>query len=207
MKEKVISYLMTQIKKKNLYDEIKIEQIQYGLEGLYSIITKSIIIILLAFLLKIFDKLMLFCLFYIPLRSLGFGTHAKSNLKCWILSITFLLGLPYLFSFLKLKTIAKVIIWSICFINYFIFCPADTENRPMINKKRKHKFKLAILIVSLLYLFLVLKYNLVANSILSAMILESILVNPIGYILMGQKVRFHLNLNNLKGNRMEGNEC
>ena len=84
------------------------------------------------------------------------------------------------------------------FINFAIFCPADTEKRPMISKKRKLKFKFSIILISILYLFII-KYNLfnLSDMIIASMFLEGILVNPLGYILMGQKVRFKLSDINL----------
>ena len=203
MKKKVINYLMSSITKEKKYDKDKLEQIQYGLEGLYTIITKSIGIIILAIILNFFKELIYFLLLYIPLRSVGFGTHAKSNLQCWIYSIILIVGLPYLFHYLDLSKSLIIIIWTICFINYFIFCPADTEKRPMISNKRKLKFKIAILIISFVYLILLLNFNYIYKFVLPAMILEMILTNPIGYIIMGQKVRFRLNYINLSKIRME----
>ncbi len=203
MRKKVINYFMSQIKKKDIYDKVKLEEIKYGLEGLYSLITKTIVILSLSIALNIFGKLILFCLFFIPLRSAGFGTHAKSNLQCWIFSTVFLLGIPYLFSFLKMSTLIKIILWILCFINFAIFCPADTEKRPMINKKRKLKFKILILLISIIYLFLLLQYKSIANYILSAMVLQTILTNPIGYKIMGQQIRFRLNYIDLNKNRLE----
>ena len=203
MKKKVINYLMSCITKEKKYDKDKLEQIQYGLEGLYTIITKSIGIIILAIILNFFKELIYFLLLYIPLRSVGFGTHAKSNLQCWIYSIILIVGLPYLFHYLDLSKSLIIIIWTICFINYFIFCPADTEKRPMISNKRKLKFKIAIFIISFVYLILLMNFNYIYKFVLPAMILEMILTNPIGYLLMGQKVRFRLNYINLSKIRME----
>ena len=203
MRDKILNYTMSLIIKDNNYDEIKLEEIKYGLYAIYALITKTIVILILSLILNIFKEFLLFFIFYVILRSVGYGTHAKSNGFCWIFSILLLLGLPYLFSKISLSSIVKIIIWSICFLNYFIFCPADTEKRPMISVKRKLKFKISILAVSIIYLILILKYTYLANYIISGMILEAILSNPLGYILMGQKVRFRLNDINLNKIRME----
>ena len=63
----------------------------------------------------------------------------------------------------------------------------------MINKLRKLKFKVVILIISIIYLVLIFKFENISNLILSSMVLQTILTNPLGYILMGQKIRFRLN--------------
>ena len=194
MRDKLIQYFMTNIRdnNKNL-DTIKLDEIKYGLLGLYSIITKTIVIIILAIILDIFKEFILFLMFYSILRSVGFGTHAKSNIMCWVTSTLLLIGLPYVFMLITIKLSTKVTIWSICFIIYIIFCPADTEKRPMINKKRKLKFKLLIILISLIYLVLIINYNSISNYIIASMLLQSLLSSPLGYTLMGQKIRFRIN--------------
>jgi len=131
--------------------------------------------------------------FYTIIRCVGYGAHAKSNIMCWIFSITLLIGLPYVFNILNISTIVKFILWIICFICFFIFCPADTEKRPMINKRRKLKFKIKLLLIYLLYLYLIYKFDNISNFIIAALILQAFLSSPLGYITMGQKVRFNLN--------------
>lgn len=194
MKNMVVDYFLEKIKVKNTdLGVIKLEELRYGLVGLYTLITKTSVIILLSIILGFFKEFIIFLLFYSLLRSVGYGAHAKSNIMCWIYSTLLLLGIPYIFTLLKFSTIGKSVIWSICFLNFIIFCPADTDKRPMINKLRKLKFKLSILVLSIIYLVLVFKVEYIANLILASMVLESLLTNPLGYVLMGQKVRFHLN--------------
>ena len=194
MKDKVVDYFLEKIKNNRPdLDIIKLEELRYGLIGLYTLITKTTVIVLLAIILDFFHNFIIFLSFYILLRSVGYGTHAKSNIMCWIVSTILLLGIPYVFTLLNLSTTIKSIIWSICFLNFVIFCPADTNKRPMVNKVRKLKFKLAILTLSIIYLVLIFEIENISNLILASMVLESLLTNPLGYILMGQKVRFHLN--------------
>lgn len=197
MKEKVINRLMINISKKNNFDQIQLEEIKYGFYGIYTLVTKSTIIISLAFILKIFKEFSIFLLFYSLLRSVGFGCHARTNWQCWLMSTLLLIGIPFIFSNINLSNSVQVILWIIFFVNYTIFCPADTEKRPLINKKRKLKFKLVLLIISVFYLYIILYYKNLSNLILGAMLLECLLTNPIGYLLMGQKIRFKLNDINL----------
>ena len=194
MKKFVIDFLMKYIKDNNRdLDDVKCEEIRYGLLGTYTLITKTSVIILLTIIIGFFDKFIVFFIFYSLLRGIGYGTHAKSNISCWIYSTVLIIGIPYLLYMLPLTKIDMIVIWLICFINYMIFCPADTEKRPMINKKRKLKFKISILLLSLVYLFIIIYFNGVSKAITSALVLEALLTNPLGYILMGQKVRFKLN--------------
>ena len=201
MRDKVVDHIMIQIEKKygNKYDETKLLEIRYGLCGVYTIFTKSVVVFLIAIILNMLNYFFIFLLFYILLRSVGYGTHAESKIQCWIFSCLLMLGLPYIFNILELGTITNIIIWAICFINFVIFCPADTVKRPMINKKRKLKFKLCIIVLSLIYLVLILNFSNIANYIIAAMILEAFLTNPIGYLCMGQKIRFGKYKNGMEG--------
>ena len=193
MKEKVVNSIMKSIKSNNPnLSDTKLEEIKYGLYGLYTLITKTTVIILLSILLGFIKEFIIFFIFYGLLRGVGYGTHAKSNIACWFFSTVLLIGIPYLIYNLGINNKVIILLWSLCFINYLIFCPADTEKRPMINKKRKLKFKLAIILLSLFYLLLIIKFKDISNLIISAMLLEALLTNPLGYILMGQKSRFKL---------------
>lgn len=193
MKEKVVNNIMIKINNNYDFDEVKLEEIKYGLLGLYSLITKTTVIILLSLLLGFFQKFIIFLLFYSILRSVSFGCHAKTNFRCWIFSTILLLGLPYLFNIINISKLVKNVLWTILFINYLIFSPADTDKRPMINKKRKLKFKIVSLIICVIYLFIINRFSSISNLIIASMILEGLLINPLGYILMRQKVRFKLN--------------
>jgi len=201
MRDKVVDKIMLQIKDNNKdLDNVKYAEIRYGLQAIYTLVTKTFVIFFLAIILNIFYEFILFFVFYSILRSVGYGTHANSNLSCWIFSTLFLIGIPLVFSNIVIPLYVKIFLWILFFINFIIFAPADTKKKPMINKKRKLKFKIILLLFSLLYLVLLLKFNGLSNYILSAMLLESILVNPIGYLIMGEEIRFSLNDINFKQN-------
>lgn len=198
MKEKVVDNIMNNIKNNNSnLSSTKLAEIRYGLYGLYSLLTKTSVVILLAIVLNIFKEFIIFLIFYSLLRGVGYGCHAKTNLQCWIFSTVLLLGIPLVSINIHISENIKIIMWLILFINFFVFAPADTKKRPMINKIRKLKFKSAILLLSFIYLYLIIKYENISNLVIGSMVLEGILVNPLGYILMGQKVRFKLNNINL----------
>lgn len=194
MRDKVVDKIINKISKKNpKLDSVKLAEIKYGLQAIYTLITKTTLISILAIIFNIFVEFIIFFIFYSILRSVGFGTHAKSNIQCWIFSTLLLLGLPLLFTKLTLNITIKIILWVLLFINFLIFSPADTKKRPMINIIRKLKFKFVVLIICIIYLILILNFNNIANLIIAAMFLEGFLVNPIGYIAMGEQVRFRLN--------------
>ena len=169
------------------YTTDDIEKIKYGLEGIYLTITKLIIILFLAIILKIIKEILLVLIFFNIIRFPAFGVHANKSSICLISSILFIIGLPYLIFNINTPIYIKIIICFICFIHYLIFAPADTPKRPLTNiKKRKYR-KLASCVLALIYIILIfiLKNNFLVNSIFSALIIEAIMINPITYKLLG----------------------
>ena len=77
MKNYVLDNAINIINKKYNYDDIKIEKLRYGLEGIYLTITKAIVIFSIALILGIFKELLVFLLFFNILRFSAFGIHAK----------------------------------------------------------------------------------------------------------------------------------
>ena len=54
MRDKVVNNIIIKIKENNMeLDNVKLAEIKYGLQGLYTLITKTTIIILLSLLLNI----------------------------------------------------------------------------------------------------------------------------------------------------------
>ena len=113
MRSKIINSIMEQIKKYNNFDDIKLQEIKYGLETVYLTIVKTIIFIILAILLKTIKELLLFMLFYGIIRLTGFGVHAKKSLHCWISSILIFVIIPILIIYVTLN---KYVIYLISII-------------------------------------------------------------------------------------------
>ena len=91
------------LKNNNSYTEDEIEKIKYGLEGLYLTITKLIIILILAWILNIFNEILLVLLFLNIIRYPAFGIHANKSIECLITSIILILVLPLIIIKFKIK--------------------------------------------------------------------------------------------------------
>ena len=177
------------------YTEDDIEKIKYGLEGLYLTLTKLIIILLLSAILNITKEIILVLLFLNIIRYPAFGVHADKSSICLITSIIFILGLPYILINIKINIYTKIIISILCFINYLLFAPADTIKRPLTNKKKRKYRKIASCILASIYIVLIftLKSNTLINTILAALIIEAIMINPLTYKLLGMPYRNYKN--------------
>ena len=200
MKDLLINSAMSNIKKYNNYDEVKLAEIRYGLASLYLTITKTVVIFGLSYLLGYIKPLLILMGLYSLLRLFGFGVHAKKSLHCWISSTLIFIICPYLCTILTIDYKVKVILGMICVILLGIFAPADTEKRPLINKKRRMTYKVICACIGLSYivLFFFVKDKLVNNCLLFSILIETIFVLPITYKIFGVKYNNYKTYNSKK---------
>ncbi len=169
------------------YDDNKIDRVRYGLEAVYLTLTKTIVILLLSSYLGLLKDTLILLLFFNLLRLTGFGLHASKSWICLITSITMFIGCPLLMRVITFNIEEIIFICSLSFISFLIFAPADTIKRPLVKKKKRIRYKIITLITCIIYSFLSFYINnqLIRNSLLFAMLIEVIIVNPIIYKLFG----------------------
>lgn len=183
MKEFVLNKCMNIIKKEKNYDKTKLAEIKYGLEGMYLMITKLIIISIIAIILGIFKELLLFLLIYTFMRAPSFGIHASKSWICLISSTIIFIGIPIIMKNININATLKLIIGILSTIHICIYSPADTHKKPIVNKTRRKIYKILSTIISSIYIILsiVIKNQYVANCFLFSTLLQNILISPITY--------------------------
>lgn len=184
MKRKILDACMKSIKLKFPdYDNDKLEIIEYGLEGLYLVFTKTIVIIALSILLGVFLENLILLLFYNIIRYSAFGLHAKKSSHCLIISLAFFIGGVYICEYVYLPLIIKSIISIICILLISKYAPADTEKRPLINKKKRRKYKILSILSSSIFSILIVIFseNIISNYLLLGMIEATLMILPISY--------------------------
>ena len=184
MKRKILKALMSNIKKnKPDLNEEQLEIIEYGLEGLYLTIIKIIIILLLAIVLDILKETVLMIIFYNVTRFFTFGLHAKTSTACLITSLLLFIGGTYLATYLQIPLIVKIILSIICLILICIYAPADTEKRPLINPKKRKRFKIQSIIISIIMGVLIIYLNdsYISNFMVIGQLEAVIMILPITY--------------------------
>ena len=155
MKKVFLEKSLNLIKNYYSYDDIKLQEIKYGLETLYITITKTVVIFALALLLNIFKELMIMMVFYGFLRLFAHGLHAKKSWQCWVTSVPLFLILPYLSTILFIPKEIYLILGTFITIMIYFYAPADTEKKPIVNKKRRMFFKITSTVISIMYLVLI----------------------------------------------------
>ncbi len=183
MKKFVLDKCMEIIKQNKQLDETKLAEIKYGLEGLYLMITKLIVITTIAIILKITKEYLIFMIIYSIMRTPSFGIHAKKSWICLLTSTMSFIGIPLIAIYIKLNITTKLIIGLLSIIGIALFSPADTHKKPIINKKRRRIYKILSTIIASTYILLsiIIKDNFISNCFFYATILQNILISPITY--------------------------
>ncbi|MBP3920179.1 MAG: accessory gene regulator AgrB [Bacilli bacterium] len=183
MKEKVLNSWMNIIKEHKNFDEVKLAEIKYGLEGIYLTFSKLIIISIIALILGIFKEMVVFMVIYNVMRMPSFGLHAKKSWMCLLSSTITFIGVPLLSKYIVINNTIKFIIGAISVILICVFSPADTEKRPIVNKRRRQVYKMLSTIIATIYIALavVIENSFISNCFLFATILQNVLISPITY--------------------------
>ena len=194
MKKKFMGLAMKSIKNNGNYSEEKLEEIAYGLEAIYLTITKMIILFGLAIVLDIVKEFILLLIFYNIIRTNAFGIHASKSIYCLISSIVLFIGGTLFCKYVTISFVGMLIIAGICLICLFKYAPADTYKRPLVNKKKRKRFKLLSFVSGIIYfiLIIVFKNHYIVNYILLGLVEAVIMILPLTYKI------FNLPYNNYK---------
>ena len=187
MREQFANKTFNFVSKYNNYNELDEIKIKYGLEVLYTIITKTSGILLISLFLGIFKETITLMLFYSTLRLFSHGIHAKKSSHCWIVSIISYVAFPLLIKYFVIKKTIIFCMWVLSFICFTIWAPADTPKKPLVNKKKRIFDKIATLTITCTLLIAIIKTSntLIANSIFFSLIMSIISINPITYKMFG----------------------
>lgn len=183
MKKIIVNSLMNYILKYNNYDEAKKEELEYGIISIYLLVVKLIVILIISVILNLFKEVIIFMLLYIPIRAVSFGLHATKSWVCLIASTLMFVGLPLVSKYLILPLLIRSLIGIVATILMFKNSPADTENRPIINKNRRLFFKYCSVLIAIIYSFVAIfiKNTFISNGLLFALLIQCVITSPLVY--------------------------
>ncbi|MDD2207868.1 MAG: accessory gene regulator B family protein [Bacilli bacterium] len=194
MKNLVVNKAMSLIIKENKYDDVKLQEIKYGLEAVYLNVSKLTIFFIINAFLGTFKEGILFLLFYVPLRSFSYGFHAKSSLVCWLLSGFSFVVFPYISTIISINIYFKLGIILFSLLIYYLYSPADTSARPIINKRRRLILKTLTLVIAIIYSgIIILNNGYIVNIISFALLYQAILITPLFYKIFNLQYNNYLN--------------
>lgn len=188
MKNKVLDSILNFLKKQSDYSESDLIKIRYGLEGIYLTITKLLVIFIVALLLGIFKEVIICLLLFNLIRYFSFGFHAEKSYECLILSLLNFIAIPYLFLNFNRALVLDIIIGFVCLLILLIYAPADTVKRPLRDIKKRLFRKFSTLLIGIIYFVLLIMFNnnYLSDLLLSVLVVDAIIVNPITYLIFRQ---------------------
>lgn len=184
MKKKFLKFSLDAISSNGNYDDVKLEEIAYGLETIYLTVTKLIVIFGLAFILNIFKEVVFLLICFNLIRSSAYGLHASKSIYCLISSIILFIGGVYISNYMATTSIyIKIVLCIISIILLMKYAPADTEKRPLVNKKKRKKLKIVTSIKGVIYLILIVifKDNFISGYLLCGLIEAVVMIHPLVY--------------------------
>lgn len=189
MKKVVVNFFIDKFKKNN-YENIDV--IRYGLESIYILVTKTIVIFSLAFIFNMFYEVLVFSCFYGMIRMTSFGLHATKSWACYLSSVIIFIFLPYILKIYDINIITRSILGIFSIIMIYLYAPADTYKRPIIKNRDKYKFISTIIAILMVMSSLFINNVYIHNSLIISLFTESIMILPITYSI------FKLPYNNYK---------
>lgn len=172
MVDKISNYILDNILYKNeTIDGDKREVMLFGVTRIVEDIPKYLIIFLIALSLNILMQVLIVLVITIAYKSFVGGAHARTNLVCLISSIIFFISPVVLAKYIDLSNNIMIIASALVFVFsvYIIIrhAPADTEEVPILNKKRRKLFKvLAFISLILVYVSMLLIKNKITSTII-----------------------------------------
>ena len=194
MVETISNKLTSRIRKEmpDINDE-RAEVINYGLQLISGEIPKLIIIITIAYILKVLDLSILVLILLLPYRTVSGGVHLQSHLGCIVATSVFYIGNAVLSKYIVLtKTVEYIItgiVWMFSMIMIKLYAPADTEEVPILRKKERTTKKILSYIVMTLSLIasLIIKNTVISNLLLFGVLFQTVAITRLMYKITGNK--------------------
>lgn len=195
MIEKMCNGLTNRIRKEMPeIDDERAEVINYGLQLVLGEIPKTIILIIIAWILGVLKQTILALLLILPYRTVSGGVHLKTHIGCIIATTIMYTGNAFLSQHLVwnselIKYIIVFLIWAFSMVMIKKYAPADTQDVPILRKKeRKIKQILSFIIMTItLVLGLVIKNNTISNLLIVGTLLQTITITKLMYKLTKNK--------------------
>lgn len=194
MIEKVSNAILKKIIKKEEVNTQKKEVLLFGITRIIEDSIKLIVILIIAAMLDLF-YLTAFTIFVGGAIKYSFGgAHMKTNLGCFIISAVCAFGIIVLS---KLMLVAPLILTIIIYVSIFIlsigivikYCPADTEEIPILSKRIRRRLRIiAFLTIGIIFISLFMPINnIIKNIIMFNLLLTTFTVTPVFYKLVNSK--------------------
>lgn len=154
----------------------------YGLFMLLSHLMYLVFVIVFGLIFKCFLESIIFYIAFQFIRRYAGGYHAKTEIRCEILSTLSILCCIVLIKLSKMYDIRiTLLIISLVFaVLIFVLCPLDTPEKPLNDKEYKYFRKISwiilLLIIVAIIVSFIFKFNVVFAPCCASLILEGVLI-------------------------------
>lgn len=192
--DKICTFLTDKIRKEMPeVDDQRAEIIMYGLQNIIGEFPKIIIILLIAYLLDIFELTLISILIIAPYRCFSGGVHMKTHVGCIIYTSALYSGSALIGKYIALNGIAKYIailsVWIFGMIMIKLYAPADTENVPILRKserKQKQFFSYIILTVEC-FISILINNEVIVSIIIFGNLIQTLTITRFAYKITNNK--------------------
>lgn len=182
--------LTKSIKHNNIIsDEVKLEQVEYGIYMLISEIVKLAIILIISALLNIFVYSAVAIIIFGIHRGFIGGVHAKTHWGCFLSYSAIIFGTLLISLYLNVNMLILFFtLYPVCMFIAYKYAPADIANKPIVSKRQRRYLRaggfIFLTLVFISSLFVPQPY---ANILVFISLAECITMLPIVYSITGNK--------------------
>ncbi|WP_409229111.1 accessory gene regulator B family protein [Gudongella sp. SC589] len=176
MTSKKIADLMVQseiisVEDKDLYE--------YGLHQSFILLANIFTTILVGWIFNMMIESIIFLLAFVPLRSYAGGYHAKTPLRCYVLSVV-MISITLLLIRMPVRGLLSVVfITTTATGTILVFAPVEDINKPLKQtEKKEYKRRISFILATLLgliTLFWSIEHQ-ISISIMSALVVGAVMV-------------------------------
>jgi len=170
----------------------ELEIIEYGLEGIIMTIPKAIVILAAGYCLQILPPLLLAIFSFGFLRTFASGVHLKNGWTCLFFSSSAFFFITYAGKYINLTRMTQIEMLVFSMVLLFLYAPADTEERPLLDERVRRRMKVSALLAAGLMFAIVMilpENNMFGNIIAWGITVESIMTTPLIYYLFNRRYR------------------
>lgn len=158
---------------------------QYGLEVFISLLTKIVLLAIIAYVFNVMIEMVIFASTFFILRINAGGYHAKTFLGCFIATVIFTFVTIKILQIISIPLYFTLILLIFANMLIFLYAPVDTPNKPLTPKEQLI-YRRRSLIIGALYTLGVIIISLAkplaiyyCNIGVFAFFLESITLTPL----------------------------
>lgn len=194
MLEKITHKVTYKLTKNNELDNLKIQEVEYGMYIVLDTIFKIVVALLLANYFGVFKETLIITICMGVLKLYAGGVHLQNYYVCFVSTLLLYIGVPILCKY-NLSNYIEVTNLTLIILNpaliYLVskYAPSDTVKKPIKSKERRKKLnKMSLIVIIILFsISLLINNNVTKFYILYSEILVVIGILPITYEVLGEK--------------------